>query len=277
MSAERKEVMKQSIQVLDTLLENEKKSKLLTVIVILGFCLLGIAIVYLGSQLSKKEKELQQQLDEKKLLVEKLNTALQRLDSLQTSLENSNKVLSTSATESDSIKKESISLLNSLQSKYDSLQKQTIELQKRLNIVIKPATENILKEKVQNIDKYARQYKCFIQYMPGFEAEAKRAYYALKDKDWYDKFVAENEKIENQSFNSYIKYFDKNDQKLAYEMYRTLLNAKIEMYQEPLLVDLPGASKKIEIWLGKATKKSVEDILNNPRYQNKLHKQDRKF
>ena len=59
-------------------------------------------------------------------------------------------------------------------------------------------------------------------------------------------------------------------------MYRTLMNAKIEVTREPVLVDAPGAVNKFEVWIGKQKRKSVEDVLNNPRYQNKLNMMNRK-
>ena len=48
MSSEFKEKNLQNIRVLENLLENEQKSKIYTVIVVLGFCILGGLILYLG-------------------------------------------------------------------------------------------------------------------------------------------------------------------------------------------------------------------------------------
>lgn len=291
MSTELKEKNLQSIRVLENLLENEKKSKIYTVIVVLAFCILGGLILYLGLELSSKANELKQQLREKETLIaEKTNllaekealiaerdSALIRLDSLQTSLVNTNSLLSHTALEADSIKQQSLSLLTQVQQQFDKLNQDYVQLQKKYKLESKPIDDVKLKDQVQVIDKLNKKYKCYIQFMPGFEAEAKRAYQALYQKDWYNQFIAENEKIENQSFNTYIKYFDKSDQKLAYEMYRTLMNAKIEVSREPVLVETPGAAKKFEVWIGKAQRKSVEDVLNNPRYQNKLNLMNKKL
>lgn len=291
MSSEFKEKNLQSIRVLENLLENEKKSKIYTIIVVVGFCILGGLILYLGLELSSKANELKKQLHEKEALIaEKTNllaekesliaerdSALIRLDSLQTSLVNTNSLLSHTALEADSIKQQSLNLLTQVQQQFDRLNQDYIQLQKRYKLETKPIDEVKFKDQVQVIDNLSKKYKCYIQYMPGFEGEAKRAYQALYQKDWYNQFIAENEKIENQSFNTYIKYFDKADQKLAYEMYRTLMNAKIEVSREPVLVETPGAAKKFEVWIGKAQRKSVEDVLNNPRYQNKLNLMNKKL
>lgn len=291
MSSEFKEKNLQSIRVLENLLENEKKSKIYTIIVVVGFCILGGLILYLGLELSSKANELKKQLHEKEALIaEKTNllaekesliaerdSALIRLDSLQTSLVNTNSLLSHTALEADSIKQQSLNLLTQVQQQFDRLNQDYIQLQKRYKLETKPIDEVKFKDQVQVIDNLSKKYKCYIQYMPGFEGEAKRAYQALYQKDWYNQFIAENEKIENQSFNTYIKYFDKADQKLAYEMYRTLMNSKIEVSREPVLVETPGAAKKFEVWIGKAQRKSVEDVLNNPRYQNKLNLMNKKL
>lgn len=291
MSSEFKEKNLQSIRVLENLLENEKKSKIYTIIVVVGFCILGGLILYLGLELSSKANELKKQLHEKEALIaEKTNllaekesliaerdSALIRLDSLQTSLVNTNSLLSHTALEADSIKQQSLNLLTQVQQQFDKLNQDYVQLQKKYKLESKPIDEVNIKDQVQVIDNLSKKYKCYIQYMPGFEGEAKRAYQALYQKDWYNQFIAENEKIENQSFNTYIKYFDKADQKLAYEMYRTLMNAKIEVSREPVLVETPGAAKKFEVWIGKAQRKSVEDVLNNPRYQNKLNLMNKKL
>ncbi len=290
MSSESKEKRMQNIQVLENLLENEKRSKIYTLTVVISFCILSGLILYLGLELSHKANELKQQLKEKEALIleksmlladkEKLigerDSALVRLDSLQTSLLNTNTLLSQSAVESDSVKEQSVKLLTELQQKYDGLNQSYLILQKKYNVTQKPIEDHSIKDQVQVLDNYSKKYKCYIQYMPGFEAEAKRAYAALYQKEWYNQFIAENERIDNQTFDSYIKYFDKKDQKLANEMYRTLLNANIELSREPVLAEIPGASKKFEVWIGKSKRKSVEDVLNNPRYQNKLNLMNRK-
>ncbi|MGB5026664.1 MAG: hypothetical protein WBO44_15020 [Saprospiraceae bacterium] len=290
MSSEFKEKNLQNIRVLENLLENEQKSKIYTVIVVLGFCILGGLILYLGLELSSKANELKKQLHEKELLIaeksgllsekEKLiaerDSALIRLDSLQTSLVNTNSLLSQTALEADSIKQQSLNLLTQVQHEFEKLNNDYIQVQKKYKLETKPVEEEKIKDQVQKIDKLSKKYKCYIQYMPGFEADAKRAYLALDQKEWYNQFSASIDKIEDQSFDTYIKYFDKSDQKLAYEMYRTLMNAKIEVTREPVLVDAPGAVNKFEVWIGKQKRKSVEDVLNNPRYQNKLNMMNRK-
>ncbi|MBK6859620.1 MAG: hypothetical protein IPK91_09855 [Saprospiraceae bacterium] len=290
MSSEFKEKNLQNIRVLENLLENEQKSKIYTVIVVLGFCILGGLILYLGLELSSKANELKKQLHEKELLIaeksgllsekEKLiaerDSALIRLDSLQTSLVNTNSLLSQTALEADSIKQQSLNLLTQVQHEFEKLNNDYIQVQKKYKLETKPVEEEKIKDQVQKIDKLSKKYKCYIQYMPGFEADAKRAYLALDQKEWYNQFSASIDKIEDQSFDTYIKYFDKSDQKLANEMYRTLMNAKIEVTREPVLVDAPGAVNKFEVWIGKQKRKSVEDVLNNPRYQNKLNMMNRK-
>ncbi len=214
---------KENIRLIDTLLENEKKSMTLTTLTIIGFCLLAGFIIYQSSQLSKAKKQLQIELNEKNTLLNTLDSALTLLDNLQDSLVNTNNLLLNTLSDTD----------------------------------VSPSYNG----------SYNNRYKCYIQYMPGFEQEAKKAYSELIKKDWYGNFIAENEKIEDQSFNSYVKYFDKNDEELAYKMHKTLLNANIPLDREPVLVEIARASKKFEIWLGKVKPQNVKDILNKPRYK----------
>ena len=88
-----------------------KKFKIYTIIVVVGFCILGGLILYLGLELSSKIMNLKKSncmkrsfdcektnlLAEKESLIAERDSALIRLDSLQTSLVNTNSLLSHTA------------------------------------------------------------------------------------------------------------------------------------------------------------------------------------
>lgn len=212
---------------LQKFIDNEKKSRTWTLVSVLAFCFFALGLIYLAARLKKTSDQLDQR-------TEQLKTALEKADSLNNSL--NQKVVS----------------LNRLSAERDSLIRL---LPGFVNMSNNKIVEALVKGSATN-----SRYTVYIQYMPGYKAQAEAIPRALTGNF----YVPELEKVDRFNFSSAIKYFNNDDKDGALQL-ADLINTRIAKFKnDPIHVVFARSNVpkgQMEIWLGENRKLTTEEIL----------------
>jgi hypothetical protein len=271
-----------NIELIDTFIENERRSKMWTTISVVIFCLLGGVVYFLSRELNKSNAKY---VDENRKLVAtqiKLDSTLKLLADKNVSLQGDSATLSNQVViadgKSDSLQKfcDTLTALFNTQSHLnDNFEfdpdKKLIELSQKTflnkNVILSANLKKIVLSPVQwNKEEnpvYAISFKC----MPGLEKIAFSAGEKLKDKQFQKKKYAITgiETIEKFTFNPTVKYFKDEDESMAKSIAAQINNSEIQFFKDnPITIQklsVKAPLSQIEIWIGRYERKKLDQLI----------------
>lgn len=266
------------IDLIDQFIANEKKAKTWTIISVGLFIAMGILILVFGQKLNKKEKQLQDKVDE-------LNIKNRDLDNLKKEL-----IAANERCDEENKKEKGVNnTLQELAVRYDSTRKVNDTLALLLNTFEKintpdnPATPGQKLEKLytttfpeqqtasKTIEQTVKQTNLqqirtpkkallFIHCMPGYENKAAKVKALLERNQLKSEGI---EIIRDFTFNPAVKYFRQDDQPAATKILDLLNNADLlagdKFFMQPVKLKAPPA--QIEIWIGDYQKPDFDKLI----------------
>ena len=216
---------------LQKFVNNEKKSRTWTLISVIAFCGFAFGVIYLADRLNKANKTIEVQQAGLVKALERANSLNDSLNESQVTLENISTAFNQAKREKDSL----IGLLKKLSDNNTSNNEKT-----QIEAIVKNTiAQNYIKPR----------YKVYIQYMTGYEDESKLIS-GILPKDYY---VPGTERVTKISFPSSIKYFNDADKDEAQNI-ANLINSRVDKFKDkPIRIiktNMSVSKGQLEIWLG---------------------------
>ncbi len=204
--------MEEKNNLLERFIENEKKSKIVTLISTILLIVFALIILFI----SIKNRNLNEELIVKNEKLKETNAKLEEIRSAQNN---------------------SIVALKKYESVIASL-KNTNNINEKTKF----------KKELKKIEENKGKYKIYTHYMPNYLDDSdKIKEFIDKNKNYY---VPESELIRGISFNPQIRYFNKED-KLEAENLQRKIKVELGLDLEVKNINIVAQEKQLEIWYGK--------------------------
>jgi hypothetical protein len=276
------ESTEKNIDYIDKLLDNQRKSKLWTVISVIIFVIMAVIVLMYSKQLAKTKVKLSKSEAELQLAYDSLKLKKAEVDSLNDllalrndSVENANTTLAYSLDKSiataDSVsnQKDTITrLLNTTLQQYvydNALAKEKInELYEQAfpGTTKKPSvniTEQIIKTKqIEYVEPV--QDHLIVRFTEPYKYIAEDLVSRLQGREYA---IDEQVQVKGGNFSPVVKYFNEKDKARAERIVAKLNNLYKEKLERPFvtqLVELKTQSRHFEIWIGKYTRREFINI-----------------
>lgn len=248
-----------NIDLLQRFIDNEKKAKKFTTIVVALFCLLAFGVVMLAIKLSNAKTTIASQQTQIEKLNDSLTKAIQIADSINDVLVNRNNSLQNNSYNYDSLQNITNSLLISLA---DLKEKTSVDTGIMVATIDKQREEVIKKlitpANIRKIRADEKKYTVYVQYLEGYKNDALKL-----QKWWQDEYICpQPELITNRSVAPTVNYFYAEDageaKKVAdFVKQKTKLNVKLNNFSR-----LNAPKKQLEVWLGEYKARTTKEILD---------------
>lgn len=261
------------IDMLDRFVENERRSKMWTIISVVIFCLLGLLVFFLAYELNKSNAKYAEQNEKLKATQKELDAALEKLAQRNESLQGDSVSLTNKIGNFDSLKKayDTLALLfNKSQSNFidsgaavaDSRIKELYERTFSNHRVV--ASDNLKKSILKPDRPHTEEnpvYTIYMQCMPGYEKLTESLVSRLKQKKY---IVPGIETIQKFSFNPIVKYFYNEDKNEA-DRIASLINESDDYFKKnPVKIqqlNVKSPSHQIEVWIGQYQAKDFNKLI----------------
>lgn len=264
-----------NIELIDKFIENQRRSKLWTIISVGIFVVMAIFILFYSKKLAETKNKLsvsEEKLRAANIDLEAKNKTLDSVNALLAQLSDSVITENTGLTlsldqhkaESDSIKnlKDTITVLlnKSLQQPIDL----GLETTDKINELYKKAFPGITKAPSRNILEQIKKTDVIhepqqlpatvaVRYMPDYAGVAEDIYQHYSNRN---AAVEKPVEVKGGNFSPVVKYFSDGDKAMAERLVKKLnaeYGQKFSKEFEVQRVDLKNTSRYLEIWLGKYT------------------------